>query len=433
MYFAVGGSPRELSNGESLTFIRPSPCRQFILTLGTNNQLSLWSADRPTLCLSTATTTTTTTSTTTLTSTFIDACWSATDSQSIAVLCRTLNNDESFQSHQLCIFANQSDNSSVALEYASRSSGGTDQTPWQHSQTSARQLVPIRTIHLSAAGVEYSKMCTLRDSILLLTGKTYQCYSWTGTTPLEETVILSDMSDNSFISYIPALNMIAYSTPAGISLLSLAKATPLINVNCHVQMQCVDYNEKHRLLAFGGQDGHVYLFTVSEKLQATFKRRFEPPVYQRKHQPSPITTVAWTSDGCALAVGYMDSGFTIWSVYGRQLCYHTDLEAFEGEDKTFVKGTSHLFWGPGNFNLYLLSSTSGCMFTVPFAKYALAVSNVRDNIRTPFLMAQDRLLVYSGSNMGTTQSASFNSAHWQPIPIPGTYLEDNNPIMVRVL
>jgi hypothetical protein len=53
----------------------------------------------------------------------------------------------------------------------------------------------------------------------------------------------------------------------------------------------------------------------------------------------------------------------------------------------------------------------------------------QDNARTPFLVASDRLLLYSNSDMGANPMGSHPS-FWQVVQVPNSYLTDNWPIKV---
>lgn len=85
--------------------------------------------------------------------------------------------------------------------------------------------------------------------------------------------------------------------------------------------------------------------------------------------PGPVTSLAWTSDGYALAVGYTH-GWAVWSVGGRL----GGWGMADGADKkveTFMRGVKQLvsmncriwltcqFWIPGNLELFVLATGSG--------------------------------------------------------------------------
>lgn len=65
---------------------------------------------------------------------------------------------------------------------------------------------------------------------------------------------------------------------------------------------------------------------------------------------------------------------------------------------------------------------------MPFAKYAHLTCQTRDNIRTPFLLADDRILIFSGADIDMT--SPLNSNMWQVVQVPNMYLTDNWPIKV---
>ncbi|CAG8487730.1 7760_t:CDS:10 [Ambispora gerdemannii] len=97
----------------------------------------------------------------------------------------------------------------------------------------------------------------------------------------------------------------------------------------------------------------------------------------------PVTSIAWTSDGYAVAVGWRDEGLALWSVYGRLLM--TSIS----ED------------GPQSFP---------------------------DNAKRGFLQMDDRLLLYHGGDQEDLSAINPDTIVWQHIPIPNMYITDNWPI-----
>lgn len=79
----------------------------------------------------------------------------------------------------------------------------------------------------------------------------------------------------------------------------------------------------------------------------------------------PVTCLAWTSDGYALAVGWAN-GFSLWSPYGRLTCWSlngcVDIGDLESASPTldpsiqdrFVAGTTDMCWIQGDFDLWML-------------------------------------------------------------------------------
>ena len=56
------------------------------------------------------------------------------------------------------------------------------------------------------------------------------------------------------------------------------------------------------------------------------------------------------------------------------------------------------------------------LYSVPFAKYAMLTCQTRDNIRAPFLLADDRILLYSGAD-DDMSPISANAAVWQVVQV----------------
>ncbi|CAG8526735.1 18830_t:CDS:2, partial [Racocetra fulgida] len=67
---------------------------------------------------------------------------------------------------------------------------------------------------------------------------------------------------------------------------------------------CIAINAKFSLIAVG-TEGLVYLIDIY--------------VLAKKRCLGSVTSLAWTSDGYAIAVGWQNEGMAVWSVYGRLL------------------------------------------------------------------------------------------------------------------
>ncbi|CAG8600077.1 32678_t:CDS:10 [Gigaspora margarita] len=167
---------------------------------------------------------------------------------------------------------------------------------------------------------------------------------------------------------------------------------------------CIAINAKFSLIAVG-TEGLVYLIDIC-----------------------PVTSLAWTSDGHAIAVGWQNEGMAVWSVYGRLLMttVRDDLPQSIPESKdAFLHGINDLFWSSGNCVLFLLhnakSENDGQLYTLPFAKSA-------DNTKRGFLQMDDRLLLYRGGDQEDLSAINPDTIVWQHIPIPIMYISENWPI-----
>eukprot|EP00158_Paraphelidium_tribonemae_P008563 Partr_v1_DN28612_c0_g1_i5_m50199 putative protein RIC1 homolog len=200
------------------------------------------------------------------------------------------------------------------------------------------------------------------------------------------------------------------------------------------QPACISLNARHRLVAVGSTAGDVFVYHLNNEFQLFFSHK----VANSSNFPlTLVSSMSWTSDGNALAVSYEKGGFAIVTAFGR-LLFSTaldelDMEAGQKSNDIFLFGVTHLFWGLGNFELFLLPTLSAdydgpsYIFTVPFAKYAILTCNLRDNMRHPFLIGDDRLLIHSGTDV---DSSPFNNKTmvWQVVQIPAIYMGENWPI-----
>jgi len=152
-----------------------------------------------------------------------------------------------------------------------------------------------------------------------------------------------------------------------------------------------------------------------------------------------VNACAWTSDGHALAVA-ASNGFSVWSVYGRLQTSAVPPEPDSHETKFedyFMGSCRSLFWGPGNFELFLLTPPTPSptryiaddqLFVLPFAQSAVATLHSPDNTKQGFLQLEDRISVYRGSECADLSVINPSSEVWQHIKIPADYISTNWPI-----
>ncbi|OSX67794.1 hypothetical protein POSPLADRAFT_1042987 [Postia placenta MAD-698-R-SB12] len=153
-----------------------------------------------------------------------------------------------------------------------------------------------------------------------------------------------------------------------------------------------------------------------------------------------VRAMEWSSDGYVLAVGW-EKGWAVWSVGGRCLAWGFGVEYEVDEERyqdSFMYGVTDLFWGPGNFELFVLAATSpnkadGQLFVIPFAKSASTGQHSPDNTQYAFLQMDDRVLVYRGADQPDMSVINPESDVWQHIKIPQAYLSANWPIRYSAL
>ncbi|KAI8590048.1 RIC1-domain-containing protein [Geranomyces variabilis] len=161
-----------------------------------------------------------------------------------------------------------------------------------------------------------------------------------------------------------------------------------------------------------------------------------------------LTSLAWTHDGCALAVGWVSGGLSIWSVYGRLLTspFSEDGEIAQDENgggggeatddsDIYRLGVRAVAWGVGDFELFVLpyaqKDTMTDIYVLPFAKSAMASCDVQDNKRSIVLVHDDKLTLCEGdswdsevTNLGISNSVS--------IQVPAMYITQNWPIKFAI-
>ena len=219
---------------------------------------------------------------------------------------------------------------------------------------------------------------------------------------------------------------------------------------------CMAINARHRLIAVGTEDGCVVVYHINDEFQLFLSYQIPFPFSYNTTTSNNnssngglerrVSSLSWTSDGCALAVGYAEQGFALATAFGRILfstAFDDDVgpAGAGGDQEVYLRGVSHLFWGEGNFELFLVSNippssisspstierTGGDFFTVPFAKYAIISCNIRDNMRHPFLIGDDRLLIQAGTESDGVPLNITNVA-WQVVQIPPAYISENWPV-----
>ncbi|CAG8511585.1 12925_t:CDS:10 [Acaulospora morrowiae] len=219
-----------------------------------------------------------------------------------------------------------------------------------------------------------------------------------------------------------------------------------------IRSNCIAINAKFSLLAVGTQGGHVYVYfaknyngsiQLSHKLSIT--EHLETSLDILFDIISPVTSLAWTSDGHAIAVGWQNEGMAVWSVYGRLLMTNIRDDwprTMPNSEDSVVRGVIDLFWSSGNYELFFLhgkKSEKGQLYTLPFAKSAVTTihspvelrfykSRFEDNAKRGFLQMDDRLLLYRGGDQEDLSTINPDTIVWQHIPIPIMYISDNWPI-----
>ncbi|KAI8909885.1 RIC1-domain-containing protein [Powellomyces hirtus] len=212
---------------------------------------------------------------------------------------------------------------------------------------------------------------------------------------------------------------------------------------------CIAINNTFSLIAVGTVTGGVVVFSLSEdgtELQYSHSCLLDHA--GKGHAPvdvGAVSSLAWSRDGYALAVGWVSGGLSVWSVYGRILTSPLSEDGGMGEmnDKEeegaelYRHGVRAVAWGMGDFELFVLPYAVGDkepmtdIYVLPFAKSALAAGDVPDNKRSIVLVHDDKLTLYEG-DAWDSDMANLGASHSVSIQIPVMYITQNWPIKYAI-
>ncbi|KAJ3149197.1 hypothetical protein HDU89_003913 [Geranomyces variabilis] len=213
---------------------------------------------------------------------------------------------------------------------------------------------------------------------------------------------------------------------------------------------CIAINSRFSLIAVGTLTGTVLVYSLSEDgTELRYSHSCLLTVAGKgTTQVGAVSSLAWTHDGCALAVGWVAGGLSIWSVYGRLLTspFSEDGEIAQDENgggggeatddsDIYRLGVRAVAWGVGDFELFVLpyaqKDTMTDIYVLPFAKSAMASCDVQDNKRSIVLVHDDKLTLCEGdswdsevTNLGVSNSVS--------IQVPAMYITQNWPIKFAI-
>ncbi|PWN18420.1 RIC1-domain-containing protein [Microstroma glucosiphilum] len=202
-------------------------------------------------------------------------------------------------------------------------------------------------------------------------------------------------------------------------------------------------NAKIGLIAAGQEDGTIEVFVLRTQHRAVPSHTLSLRVALRSTASyltsGPVRALQWTADGLALAVGW-EKGWAVWSAWGKLMGHSFTDSHLTNRSKnfsdTFMDGLTDLFWGPGGTNLIVLAGAAKGsridphrqLFSIPFAKSAVAGQHSPDNTRFAFIQLDDSLLVYRGSEQPDMSIINPESDVWHHIKVPQDYFARNWPI-----
>ncbi|KAF9523584.1 RIC1-domain-containing protein [Crepidotus variabilis] len=223
------------------------------------------------------------------------------------------------------------------------------------------------------------------------------------------------------------------------SLSSLAPKQPRVYIEPR-RATSIALNPKFSLVAVGTFSGALHFTNLPSEMGVVPKSQLLEIPYSSTgsgNSTGQVKCMEWSSDGYVLAVGW-ESAWGIFSVGGKCLAFGAGAGEGVDEDKfqdIFMYGVKDLFWGPGNFELFILAANTtlpqqqdGQLFVIPFAKSATTGQHSPDNTRYAFLQLDDRALIYRGADQPDLSVINPESDVWQHIKIPQRYLALNWPI-----
>lgn len=211
---------------------------------------------------------------------------------------------------------------------------------------------------------------------------------------------------------------------------------------------CTSYNQQFSLLAIGTMEGLVLVYKIfhdtvnTRKIGVKFSHVLqyneETLIPGSKITTKAISSLAWTSDGYALAVGYEQGGFSVWSAYGMLLVdvdggAEARVPSYEGD--SYLYGLKQLFWTTGNLSLLIVPKSvkkvakSPEVYSFNFGKYAVASCNSESNTEAPFLCSSDLVMRYVGLNLDELDVVKRPPlSSWDSIPFSTVYMSEQWPI-----
>ncbi|KAI9595728.1 RIC1-domain-containing protein [Syncephalis fuscata] len=199
----------------------------------------------------------------------------------------------------------------------------------------------------------------------------------------------------------------------------------------------VALNAYYNLAAIGTENGQVFVYRLPEQFNNApiLSHVLDVPAYSSVKTNCTISALAWSSDGCALAVGRRRGvGLVIHSVFG-SLLFHPGREAVTSEDQKrepFLRGVDYLFWGPGDHDLFTWPSSlddpsaGESLYILPFTISDVAKSQTLDNTKHPLLYADHKLMLFNGELHGQDELGP--DAACRQIQLPPLYISENWPV-----
>lgn len=197
-------------------------------------------------------------------------------------------------------------------------------------------------------------------------------------------------------------------------------------------------NARFSLLAIGLEQGDIVMFefhTPTQSPEKTHTLSLSPHVTGR------VTSLAWTADGHALAVGY-ERGWAVWSMFGHLMTHsfrsdwHSMTRVYRD---TFQFGTQSVFWALGGTELFVLpcvppadapvkDDDKTLVYILPFLKAASTAQLMPAETDGCFLVGDTGAYIYRGNEQSDAGLLMPDNDIWRHVPFPPEYLTWQWPI-----
>lgn len=141
-----------------------------------------------------------------------------------------------------------------------------------------------------------------------------------------------------------------------------------------------------------------------------------------------------------MAAGWKSGGVAVWSLQGHLLSsaniddpHSPDFPSDQSVNDIFFKGVEKLFWGYGDFELFILSAhdyesdQSPKIYGLQIAKIGYSLDSNYGNSKNMFLVCDDHLLIYEG-NFADVDVLKLDPLQWRTIQMPARYMARQWPI-----
>ena len=189
-------------------------------------------------------------------------------------------------------------------------------------------------------------------------------------------------------------------------------------------------NARFSLIAVGCLSGDIEVYVVKDytgNIPLSHKCRLTTSA----SSTGMLTCLIYSPDGHCLLAGY-DKGWAMWSVYGKlgASSFGADSSHSELNDERWVNGITTAFWLGSGSELALLPKYDDRLWVLDIARNAATTCFSPANISRGILHSSTTVMIYKGHDVVDVTSLSPDTALWQTIAVPPTYLVHNWPIRV---